>query len=100
MILFVLQRGHVSQRYVEIFAHFQPMFGKKMEENAVVVLVSGDAKTSTRPNKVTNEKPGKGSPSKWKESVMIFKKSEAKQRVASIRFWLNAFAMVIFKSVQ
>lgn len=55
MILFVLQRDHVSQRDVETFAHFQPMFGKKMEENTVVVLVSSDTKTSARPNKVINE---------------------------------------------
>ncbi|XP_058646046.1 GTPase IMAP family member 8 [Onychostoma macrolepis] len=55
MILFVLQRDHVSQRDVETFAHFQPMFGKKMEENTVVVLVSSNTKTSARPNKVTNE---------------------------------------------
>lgn len=54
MILFVLQRDHVSQRDVETFAHVQPMFGKKMEENTVVGLVSSD-KTSARPNKGTNE---------------------------------------------
>ncbi|XP_043106520.1 GTPase IMAP family member 8 isoform X2 [Puntigrus tetrazona] len=55
MILFVLQRDHVSQRDVETFAHFQPMFGKKMDENTVVVLVSSDTKTTARPNEVTNE---------------------------------------------
>uniref|UniRef100_A0A8C1IEI7 Zgc:172131 n=1 Tax=Cyprinus carpio TaxID=7962 RepID=A0A8C1IEI7_CYPCA len=55
MILFVLQHGHVSQRDVEAFAHFQQMFGKKMEENTLVVMVSSDDKKSTRPNKVKNE---------------------------------------------
>lgn len=55
MILFVLQRGHVSQRDMETLVHFQQKFGKKMEENTIVVLVSSEDKTSVRPNKETNE---------------------------------------------
>lgn len=55
MILFVLQRDHVSQRDMETCASFQQKLGKKMEENTVVVLVSSEDKTAVRPNKETDE---------------------------------------------
>jgi len=55
MILFVLQRDHVSQKDMEMFAHFQQKFGNKMEENTVVILVSSEDEASVKPNKETDE---------------------------------------------
>lgn len=55
MILFVLQRDHVSQRDMQTFEHFQQKLGKKMEENTVVVLVSSEDKTPVKPNRETDE---------------------------------------------